>query len=131
MLCAVIPLAACSRPCLRFQTAAHFEHVRVLDDSPEVQQLAARVAEEGKPHVLEGPEASQTDATVVGTPMDRILHRLEKAPGFDVKGGTGFDVQFQSDVFPLIKIRITEGPLRGKVGWIDRRLIDDPLTCWP
>ena len=114
--------------------------VKVLSDSARMAELI--VEGEGLSKELKREFTGSSDPAKLlrlnrNLELDNLLQRISGEPGFDIPGTTHLRILRESTchcthsaiaTLYYLQVEFTEGPSKGKVGWVCRGAIDDPRT---
>lgn len=115
--------------------------IKILSDSPRVQELVS----EGETLSKKLKQERLTHGSVLhlfepDARQDELVRRLAGEPAFEAPGQSEFRILLESTcpctdrvevTVYYLKVEFTEGPAKGKVGWVCQDAIDDPRTRMP
>jgi hypothetical protein len=105
--------------------------VRVLYDSADVRSLAEQAVQIGR-RLREGGQSPGD--FIYGRPgkaFRRVRDGMDRQPGYEVPGGTSFKILFEVGNLFYSKVRFTDGPFKGQIGWVPKGSFDDPRVGMP
>ena len=102
--------------------------VRVLPDSTDVRSLAEQAAQVERDLREHGQSMDDFLHSRPGKAFRSINEEMDKKPGYEVPGGTSFEILLEVGNLFYSKVRFTDGPFRGQVGWVRKGSFDDPRT---
>ena len=102
--------------------------VHVLYDTADVRSLAEEAAQLEDSLRQKGQSIDDFIFSRPGKAFGKVKEQMDKQPGYEVPGGTSFDVLFESPNLLYSKVQFTSGPFKGQVGWVPKGSFDDPRT---